>query len=372
MAQTFDIRFARSAGLAGLFEEPANEFRWKGAGRLSIDAAGISIAVKRGLLGLFSRAQSRRITPDSLIHVYREGNALRLEFSTHDSRRAVLPIWLEDRDAAEKIVTLLPTQRSVELDDDTGARRKYRFDRKLVALFAFGVVLLGIALTMPRYITEELSPPLTESTPLVAPPATQDSLVESQTSTALAEVGPPTPVPGTRSSQVASAPTGYPGAGYTDLPRVSASPSEANVQTEAASEGQGVTADFPNTGAGRVETAAAFGSSPTAGWDQWAWFRAESNRLRGDYLYARDAGDYTRLEAIEKKWMQVTSRIVNSYVMDYAQQEYALAVSRNWRDHLSILASALRQGGDRRLMELADYHREFAETVEARVPGFPR
>ena len=38
MAQTFDIRFAKSAGLAGLFEAPANEYRWKGAGRLSIDA----------------------------------------------------------------------------------------------------------------------------------------------------------------------------------------------------------------------------------------------------------------------------------------------------------------------------------------------
>ena len=34
MAHTFDIRFARSEGLAALFEAPANRLRWKGAGRL--------------------------------------------------------------------------------------------------------------------------------------------------------------------------------------------------------------------------------------------------------------------------------------------------------------------------------------------------
>ena len=42
-------------GLAALFESPANRFRWKGAGRLSIDAQGVSVAVRRGLLTFFSR-----------------------------------------------------------------------------------------------------------------------------------------------------------------------------------------------------------------------------------------------------------------------------------------------------------------------------
>ena len=107
MAQTFDIRFAKSAGLAGLFEAPANEYRWKGAGRLSIDPTGISIAVRRGLLTLFARATTRRIPTHNLIEVYREGNALRLEFSTQESARTVLPIWVGDRDAAAQIVTLV-------------------------------------------------------------------------------------------------------------------------------------------------------------------------------------------------------------------------------------------------------------------------
>ena len=153
MAQTFDIRFAKSAGLAGLFEAPANEYRWKGAGRLSIDATGVSIAVRRGLLTLFARATTRRIPTNSLIGVYREGNALRLEFSTRESARAVLPIWVGNRDAAAQIVTLLPTQRSVELEDgDPEPTRRYRFDRKLVAFLLIGAVALAVgALTLQRY-----------------------------------------------------------------------------------------------------------------------------------------------------------------------------------------------------------------------------
>ena len=155
MAQTFDIRFAKSAGLAGLFEAPANEYRWKGAGRLSIDPTGISIAVRRGLLTLFARATTRRIPTNNLIEVYREGNALRLEFSTQESARTVLPIWVGDRDAAAQIVTLLPTQRSVEIEDgDPESTRRYRFDRKLVALLLIGVVTLGVgALMLQRYFS---------------------------------------------------------------------------------------------------------------------------------------------------------------------------------------------------------------------------
>ena len=55
MAQTFDIRFARSAGWVALLEAPGNRYRWKGGGLLSIDAQSISFTVKRSLLELFSR-----------------------------------------------------------------------------------------------------------------------------------------------------------------------------------------------------------------------------------------------------------------------------------------------------------------------------
>ena len=63
MAQTFDIRFARSAGLAALLEAPENRFRWKGVGLLRIDAQSISFTVKRGLLALFAGNRTRRIPP---------------------------------------------------------------------------------------------------------------------------------------------------------------------------------------------------------------------------------------------------------------------------------------------------------------------
>ena len=48
MAHTFDIRFDRSAGFSALLEAPTNSFRWKGSGRLSIDAAGMNVACRRG------------------------------------------------------------------------------------------------------------------------------------------------------------------------------------------------------------------------------------------------------------------------------------------------------------------------------------
>lgn len=139
MASTFDIRFARSEGLAALFEAPANSFRWKGAGKLSVDAQGISIAVKRGLLSLFGR-KDRRIAADQLTQVYREGEALRIEYHI-GSARSVMPVWARDSETAARIVKLLPTARTVELDQVTEASR-YRLDwRPLALLLAVAIAL---------------------------------------------------------------------------------------------------------------------------------------------------------------------------------------------------------------------------------------
>ena len=119
MAQTFDIRFARSAGLAALLEAPENRFRWKGGGLLRIDAQSISFAVKRGLLALFAGKRTRRIPAGNLKAVYREGDALRVEFQADEAARVVLPFWADDRDAAAQIVRLLPTSQTVEIEDST-------------------------------------------------------------------------------------------------------------------------------------------------------------------------------------------------------------------------------------------------------------
>jgi hypothetical protein len=136
---TFDIRFAKSVGLAGLFEAPANRLGWKGSGRLSIDAQGISIAVRRGLLTLFTR-RTRRFPADSLTEAYREGDALRLVFGRREQQE-ILSVWARGGETAAQIVKLLPTLRTVELDQSTGATRRYRFDwRTALLLLALAVV----------------------------------------------------------------------------------------------------------------------------------------------------------------------------------------------------------------------------------------
>ena len=126
MAQTFDIRFARSAGLAALLEVPENAFRWKGGGLLRIDAHGISIGVKRGLLALLGGKRTQRIPTENLRAVYREGDALRVEYQSGESARVVLPFWADDRDIAAQIVRLLPTSQTVEIEHETQAAKAAR------------------------------------------------------------------------------------------------------------------------------------------------------------------------------------------------------------------------------------------------------
>jgi hypothetical protein len=123
MAQTFDIRFARSGGIAAWFGAPANSFGWKGGGLLRIDANGLSIGLKRGIASLLARRRSQRIPAASIQEVYREGEALRVEFTTVENPRAVLPFWTRDRDTAARIVQLLPTSRTIELEDGADERR---------------------------------------------------------------------------------------------------------------------------------------------------------------------------------------------------------------------------------------------------------
>ena len=311
MAQTFDIRFAKSAGLAGLFEAPANDYRWKGAGRLSIDPTGISIAVRRGLLTLFARATTRRIPTNNLIEVYREGNALRLEFSTQESARTVLPIWVGDRDAAAQIVTLLPTQRSVEIEDgDPESTRRYRFDRKLVALLFIGVVTLGVgALMLQRYFSAGSATPPSVSTapiPVLAAPPTSSTEIRTAGSSG-----------------------GIPASG----------------------------SDLQNPIARR----------------EFERFQAESNALRSDYQSMRVHPTAEGLEALETRWRDVTARIYNTAdfeVVEFVtQRELELAVARSWRYYLSIHAAGLR-AADPRLIELAAAHLAFIEALELRLSQF--
>ena len=182
MAQTFDIRFGRGAGFMSLFDAPANSFGWKGSGLLSIDAHGISVALKHGVAWLLARPRSQRIAAENIREVYREGEALRVEFATRDNPRVVIPFWAEDRETAAEIVKLLPTTRTVEIEHNaTGATRSrlripWRLSIGLVSVAALvwaGTSLVGADRAVEPF--EPVLPPLAVETPAfdvdAAPPA---------------------------------------------------------------------------------------------------------------------------------------------------------------------------------------------------------
>lgn len=172
MAHDFEIRFARSAGLAGLLEAPANPFRWKGGGRLSVDAQGIRIEARRAFK--WFGASSRRITAHQLTEAYREGEAVRLEFNTR-ATRSTLSFWARTASDAARIVQLLPTVRTVELQDELA--RKFRLDRPLVGAALAIFVALAVAVAL-------------QSTPGIMSSGQEPALPATSTATAVTSIYP--------------------------------------------------------------------------------------------------------------------------------------------------------------------------------------
>ncbi len=144
MAQSFDIRFAKSGGIAALFEAAENSFGWRGDGRLSIDAQGMSFALKRGIASLLAhpRPRSQRIRAESIKDVYREGESVRIEFTTDENPRAILPFWTRDRDTAAQIVQLLPTSRTIELENGADQVRERKMAPRTPLMLALAMVLV--------------------------------------------------------------------------------------------------------------------------------------------------------------------------------------------------------------------------------------
>jgi hypothetical protein len=172
MARTFDIRFARSDGIAALLETPANTFRWRGDGSLRIDGSRLDIQRKRGLHSLLARQSHFRIHAADLREVTREGDALRIEFGVPGSRRVVLPFWVRDRAEAAEIVRLMPTDRTVESEEpveNSTSPRRFRFDwrRALQIFFALGIAA-SAALLVRGFRSAALEP---ASVPAAAPSA---------------------------------------------------------------------------------------------------------------------------------------------------------------------------------------------------------
>jgi hypothetical protein len=311
MANTFDIRFAKSAGLLALFEAPVNRFRWKGAGRLSIDAQGVSIAVRRGLVNLFSRQRSHRIAPGELTDVYREGEALRLEFGPADQRQ-VLPIWAAGHGAAEQIVKLLPTSRTVELEHATGKTRTFRFDWRVVAWLAALVIALAAAAVSLRQFAG--SAPLA----IAAPPATAEPALPAAVE-----------------------------------PAAERRSAESSIEQILAREG--LIPIPPGTPAHEVARR------------QQLIFESEVAVLRAQYLQLQTNPTVAALEAMQPRWWAVALRIETSEEMSgpafMGFREAQLAVISSWRSALALQAAGLRMRDDR-FTELGQKQGELAALQE--------
>lgn len=193
MARTFDIRFARSDGIAALLATPANTFRWRGAGSLRIDGSRLDIRQKPGIHTLLTRHTHFRLNAADLREVAREGEALRIEFGVPGARRAVLPFWVRDRTEAAEIVRLMPTDRTVETDepvDSPATSRRPRIDWRMALqlLCVSGLLLSAVMLVWGLRATDVESPPpvLVESAtipveiPAVAPAPPQMDIARRQ------------------------------------------------------------------------------------------------------------------------------------------------------------------------------------------------
>jgi hypothetical protein len=283
MSHSFDVRFARSTGFLAWLEASPNRRRWKGAGRLSIDAEGISIAVKRGLTTLFS-ARSRRISARDLTEVYREADALRLEFNAAGDSREVLPLWASGSDAAAEIVKLLPTQRTVELEHSTGRSPPYRPDWFAVArLLIGGLVLAALAWGLHRMY----------ASPQVPPGAAQA--------------------------------------------RVQAVPARESAPASSTAADEPVEREYPIARTSRAYAAARRHVDD---------FEAERTALYADFLKLQDSPSPVELEALQGRWTSLLQQI--RYAPGYSGPDLEklrlmqYAVCLGWRNFLAMYAEGLR------------------------------
>ena len=382
MTHTFDIRFARSAGLAAFLEAPENRFHWKGGGLLRIDAQSISFTVKRSLFALLGGRHTQRIPTGHLRAVYREGEALRVEYQAPDATRVVLPFWAGDRDIAEQIVRLLPTSQTVEIEHAIHSVKRRADWRVLLSL---GVVVLVIAAGSWAVYQPTHVPVMAASAsasdraaPVEVLPFTPDS-----TTSAVDTTAPPVSPTKSRAQRVEAPafPLDTSRTILTTRPisREPTNASEPSIDAESPTASgftspAAASAEAESQPAGRVRMTSEgvvpiVPGMPTyeVARRQLDLFLAESNTLRGYYQDARYAANTQRFGEIGRLWWKVTVRVNNSLDLEDPAlrhlQEIELAVSRAWRRAFSYY-------GDPALLVVADAEIEFAEMLEARARQF--
>lgn len=373
MAQTFDIRFAKSAGFAAMLEVPANGFRWKGGGRLSIDSQGFSIGVKRSLLALLRPKRTQRIPTEDLRAVYREGDALRVEFQAGKTERVVLPFWADNREAAEQIVRLLPTSQTVEIEHSTAQSRKPRADwRMLLIIGVATAAFVGGSWTL----YQRSEPPLaTRSNPVSDLPSTfelpvsvpmPDATASLDDSPALAAEASPAD-PG--SADPDSAP----------LPRfLEPPPFELRPPAPLPLPGDYVRSEDFVIPIPRGTVHYNVAKREIAAFEQEATqlesgFRAQHDLGWAGVITLEDLA--SRLGEYEMRWWDLTFRIFdNDALADPALLDVRaamLATARLWRGFLSGYATGLRERDNARIAHAHDY-RARAQEMQSRLRLFLR
>jgi hypothetical protein len=351
VTQTFDIRFARSAGLAALLEVPENAFRWKGGGLLRIDAHGISIGVKRGLLALLGGKHTQRIPTENLRAVYREGDALRVEFQDGKTARIVLPFWARDRDTAAQIVRLLPTRQTVEIEHSTDATHsgKPRADWRMLLSLGMSVVAL-VAVSWAVYQRTQLplkaaSAPVSDRVELddvsLPIPDASAALVESASSSV------PSAVPETEAAVTVGSEKAQPAAtpDFLEPPTVVLSPpGSLPLPADYVRSEDFVIPIARGTAAYDVAKRELMAFEQEAA-ELEASYRSQRNRLNGNALTPDNFA--TELGNLEMRWWDLTFRIFDNVALaDPALLDLRAAMlgtARLWRSFLNGYAEGVRK-----------------------------
>jgi hypothetical protein len=323
MAHTFDIRFARSAGLAALLEAPTNSFRWTGTGSLSIDAQGISVAARRGLLSLLARNRTRRIPTANLKEVFREGDALRVEFATEETARASLLFWAQDRETAAQIVQLLPTTRTVELEHSTNPRQQKFHSNARVWMFVAVAALLAAVTGWQKFRA-----PVTPAAALAERPAFE---VPTVSVPLLPDLGTAPITSGTPLERDGVEPfiveVPMPPLRMPQLPLDDVVPIQVGTPAYPIARRQ-------------LRT---FGTEAS---QLWADYRVERDLLAARTLTADKFADHLR--ELELGWWNVTFRILDSRELDAPElldvRAALLGAARHWRGFLDGYAAGIRAG----------------------------
>jgi len=377
MTQTFDIRFAQSAGLAAILELPKNAFRWKGGGHLRIDANGISIGVKRGLLALLGSKNTQRIPNENIRAVYREGDAVRVEFQSGNNARVVVPFWADNRDTAAKIVQLLPTAQTVEIEDAT-RHAKPGVDWRVLLLLALALAAFVLATRAvyqwtqpnPREAPElegngiDVVLPAPVEAPKTSAPQVDAPASGSSSKSAARREAPAFPL---------NAPLFPPQSGRASVDRSGISPSSTQ---QAAGTPDVVQSADRNVSVASMPALPAWVSPEglvpigrgmpgyEAARRQLDLFLDESLTLQRYFSDVRYLTGDQRFDKIEELWWKVSNRVSNSPDMQdpalRALQELELAISRSWRRAFALY----KEPG---LLAVADAEVEFAEMLEARA-----